>query len=567
MRSDAHARTIEHAVERKARFDKEIVDTRFSVGDIVQVYQDRLDSTFETSAKLAAKWSGPMRIVAHYVGSWKVRDLEASEGGLFVSGRRLRRWVPTRGTKLEREIEERAKAKAKPKSGGQESRGQSLRGQESTGAPWASSARFVLTVFHSVILADRRFVTPAAQTGAQHLAFFNNAGLTRSWDVPPHLAPNAMQTLDLRDLIGDDAEEAQAWMRDFKKHMLVHTLTLTAARLPEAHARAFPLHIAPGSEAETWWNGLTNAERGAWVNIQLQFDARWPPVQARAIPVTEHIDAFYAHVFDASEIETRIPTGVGNGTRHAHTVFAKKLKMLGAKLTLPDAALIRAAVKQIPPAMAELMQPHSRLPWDAWCVRLSELDVEEIKAKQVFFDRLDALETHVATPRQAALPAYIQQRYAAPQSQPAPPAWPQPAQAAPLVQPTPPPKNAATMARVEQERKEWAMPLPELEQKYRANVKANLARAQQQGHPAPMTPGALGTPRGHSTTQRGRGQWSTPRGYGNRGGWFGRGSWSPGPSTPGRPSPLHHVAVEEEVEEEVEAEFDAYEPGNEEEVA
>ncbi|EJD41120.1 hypothetical protein AURDEDRAFT_127328 [Auricularia subglabra TFB-10046 SS5] len=421
-----------------------------------------------------------------------------------------------------------------------------------------------------------------------------------------------MQTLDLRDLIGDDAEEAQAWMRDFKKHMLVHTLTLTAARLPEAHARAFPLHIAPGSEAETWWNGLTNAERGAWVNIQQQFDLRWPPVQARAVPITEHIDAFHAHIFDASEIDTRIPTGIANGTRNAHTVYAEKLKTLGNKSTLPDAALIRAATKQIPPAMAELMQPFSRQPWDVWCSRLGELDVEEIKAKQSFFDRLEALETHVTAPR----PQYTPQRHTAPQPAPVQQVWQQAVQAVPAAQHAvaPPPKSAATVARAEQERKDWAarypdgrvyasrqyplspgtapaatgctrcgeaetpshtrysctapMPLPELEQKYRANVKATLARAAQQGHPVPMTPGALGTPHGYATPARGRGQWSTPRGgFGGRGGWMGRGAWSPGSPVPATPSPLHQIEYEGEVDEEVEMELDGFEQGNVEEAA
>ncbi|KZV86270.1 rve-domain-containing protein, partial [Exidia glandulosa HHB12029] len=37
-RSDAHARTLEHADARKARFDKHVTDAQFHVGDVVQVY-------------------------------------------------------------------------------------------------------------------------------------------------------------------------------------------------------------------------------------------------------------------------------------------------------------------------------------------------------------------------------------------------------------------------------------------------------------------------------------------------------------------------------------------------
>lgn len=105
MRADGHARTIEHAAARKRRFDASVTEVVYKPGDFVQVYNDRLDSTHSTERKLAAKWSGPMSVVARYLGSWRVRPwgLVSREADLYVSGRRLRRWVPARESEISRD--------------------------------------------------------------------------------------------------------------------------------------------------------------------------------------------------------------------------------------------------------------------------------------------------------------------------------------------------------------------------------------------------------------------------------------------------------------------------------
>lgn len=410
----------------------------------------------------------------------------------------------------------------------------------------------------------------------------------------------------LRDLVGDEAEEAQNWLRDFRKHMLSTTITLTAARLPEAHARAFPVHIARGSEAETWWNTLAPHEQNHWPTIQTQFDIKWPLAQPRVIPIKEHIDAFHAHIFPPEDIDARLPTGVGSQTRWAHTVYAERLKTLGTKTTQPDEALILDAQKQIPPVMRKLMRPHARTTWALWCAALGALDTDDILAdletEKAIGERITVLESAAAAAAQAS---WHQRSYTAPYHQ-------QQASAAQYhQQPTtpanwntldaaPPPRSVASIARVEQERRDWAAqypdgkayasrsypltpgtasaskgcsrcgaeghsrygctqttPLPELEQQYRGSVQGRLERLASAPPPTPMTPGALGGQ--HSL----RGNWTPraqgfPRGYATprgRGGF--RGQWMP--PTPGTPSPLHHVdAVDDSLDEEVLADI-AYE--------
>lgn len=67
LRSDGHACTIDHAAARKSRFDARVKAVVFETGDLVQIYQDCLESTMSTERKLAEKWSGPMEVVGRYL--------------------------------------------------------------------------------------------------------------------------------------------------------------------------------------------------------------------------------------------------------------------------------------------------------------------------------------------------------------------------------------------------------------------------------------------------------------------------------------------------------------------
>lgn len=107
LRSDGWARSIDHATTRKRHFDKKVKAIDFLVGDIVQVYDDRLDKNYKLDNKLAARWSGPMQINTKLLNSYEVNALGYSDGGIYVHGRRMRRWVPNKGTALEQLEKER----------------------------------------------------------------------------------------------------------------------------------------------------------------------------------------------------------------------------------------------------------------------------------------------------------------------------------------------------------------------------------------------------------------------------------------------------------------------------
>ncbi|KAH7919811.1 hypothetical protein BV22DRAFT_988854, partial [Leucogyrophana mollusca] len=67
QRTDANAHGVEHALKRKATFDRKVLFSKageviFSPGQLVQVYANELDSTFKTARKILPRWSAPHRI-------------------------------------------------------------------------------------------------------------------------------------------------------------------------------------------------------------------------------------------------------------------------------------------------------------------------------------------------------------------------------------------------------------------------------------------------------------------------------------------------------------------------
>ncbi|KZV78598.1 hypothetical protein EXIGLDRAFT_709010 [Exidia glandulosa HHB12029] len=170
--------------------------------------------------------------------------------------------------------------------------------------------------------------------------------------------------LDVQELVGDETAEARAWLRNIKKYIAAQTVNTPATRLDSAAAALFGVHIAEGSTAQTWFNGLTVAQRTSYANLTREFDTRWPPIPATPTPLRQILEEFDGYVLTAGDIGQRIPTGHGNATDWAHKVFAQRLLTLGTRTTLPDAALVmRAMDKHIPPAVRELMQPHASRSW------------------------------------------------------------------------------------------------------------------------------------------------------------------------------------------------------------
>ncbi|KAG2047620.1 hypothetical protein BDR06DRAFT_851293, partial [Suillus hirtellus] len=64
---DGYDAAVQHAVKRKAAFDKRVLkqtpgEVIFCQGQLVQFYRSNLDYTFNAKRKLLPKWSPPHRV-------------------------------------------------------------------------------------------------------------------------------------------------------------------------------------------------------------------------------------------------------------------------------------------------------------------------------------------------------------------------------------------------------------------------------------------------------------------------------------------------------------------------
>lgn len=105
QRLDGYAQIVDHAVARKAAFDKMVLrraprEVIFRAGQLVQVYRNDLDFTVQASRKMEPKWSAPRRVLSRDRNSYKLATLEGLAMGGRFNSRRLRRFIPRNGTAM-----------------------------------------------------------------------------------------------------------------------------------------------------------------------------------------------------------------------------------------------------------------------------------------------------------------------------------------------------------------------------------------------------------------------------------------------------------------------------------
>ena len=89
MHADAFQNAVQHAAQRKMKFDAKVVEVTFWEGDLIQNYNNKLYNTFESSAKLLRRWSAPMRVCEKFNNSYTIETLE----GLVLQGLTHARWL------------------------------------------------------------------------------------------------------------------------------------------------------------------------------------------------------------------------------------------------------------------------------------------------------------------------------------------------------------------------------------------------------------------------------------------------------------------------------------------
>ena len=108
QRLDGYSEIVNHAIKRKAVFDKRVLARKpgeviFHKGQLIQIYRSDLDYTYKTERKLLPKWSPPQRITERLLNSYTLERLDGSPIAGSFSARRLREFVPKEGSKLAEE--------------------------------------------------------------------------------------------------------------------------------------------------------------------------------------------------------------------------------------------------------------------------------------------------------------------------------------------------------------------------------------------------------------------------------------------------------------------------------
>jgi RNase H-like domain found in reverse transcriptase/Integrase core domain len=113
QRLDGYAEAVQHAMDRKTRFDRRVLDSRegeiiFKKGQLVQIHRSDLAKSISSERKLTPMWSEPYRILERLLNSYKLETLEGQPLDGEHHARRLRAFTPREGTELaaqQKEIE------------------------------------------------------------------------------------------------------------------------------------------------------------------------------------------------------------------------------------------------------------------------------------------------------------------------------------------------------------------------------------------------------------------------------------------------------------------------------
>jgi hypothetical protein len=112
QRLDGYEAIVQHAIKRKATFDKRVLarsprEVVFEKGQLVQFFHSSTHNTLEAKRKLLPKWSPPHRITKRLRNSYRLETIQGEPVPGEFHARRLRAFIPREGTKLAAEQKER----------------------------------------------------------------------------------------------------------------------------------------------------------------------------------------------------------------------------------------------------------------------------------------------------------------------------------------------------------------------------------------------------------------------------------------------------------------------------
>src|SRR6266481_4298706 len=79
LHSQGYTDTLMEAANRKRQFNSKVCPVTFTTGDLVQVYDSKLDTTFESRAKLLPQWSSPRKVTEKHLNSYALCSQDSRE--------------------------------------------------------------------------------------------------------------------------------------------------------------------------------------------------------------------------------------------------------------------------------------------------------------------------------------------------------------------------------------------------------------------------------------------------------------------------------------------------------
>jgi len=101
LRMNAHLLQLEVAEQQKSAWDDRTPAINFEIDDIVQIYNTKLDSSYNSTNKLLPKWSTPHIITAKFLNSYSLSTLNGTPISGSFHSRRLRPFILLRGSNLD----------------------------------------------------------------------------------------------------------------------------------------------------------------------------------------------------------------------------------------------------------------------------------------------------------------------------------------------------------------------------------------------------------------------------------------------------------------------------------
>ncbi|KDQ13491.1 hypothetical protein BOTBODRAFT_33506 [Botryobasidium botryosum FD-172 SS1] len=193
---------------------------------------------------------------------------------------------------------------------------------------------------------------------------------------------------------GDGGCDAGEWLGMFEM------ATMSVAGDNASMTRAFQFRLAPGSEAQDWYDNLPRTTVASWTLTKDEFEKRWPRVVVVGMSAREKMDRFRAHKLREEDLGRSVRSESGLETP-THAFWARLHASYGRATGEQDQWLIEETYTQLPPTLRGILESKpTQSEWTAFMSSVSSISIDAIlteRQKQSGAEkRIRDLETQVA---------------------------------------------------------------------------------------------------------------------------------------------------------------------------